>query len=51
MCTNIERVAPETISLHSSDTQLEILVNVPLKNDTDEYNCQFRLTDENEFLY
>ncbi|CAF2092165.1 unnamed protein product [Rotaria magnacalcarata] len=51
MCTNIERVAPETISLHSSDTQLEILINVPLKNDTDEYNCQFRLTDENEFLY
>ncbi|CAF4819095.1 unnamed protein product, partial [Rotaria sp. Silwood2] len=51
MCTNIERVIPDTISLHSSNIQLEIIFNIPLQNNIDEYQCQFRLTNENEFLF
>ncbi|CAF3358682.1 unnamed protein product [Rotaria sp. Silwood1] len=51
MCTSIERVIPETMSLHSSNIQLEIIFNIPLQHNIDEYQCQFRLTNEKEFLF
>ncbi|CAF0806289.1 unnamed protein product [Adineta steineri] len=51
MCTNIERVIPETISLQSSDIHLEIILNIPLKNNLDEYQCQFELIDKKNILF
>ncbi|UJR25406.1 hypothetical protein I4U23_006753 [Adineta vaga] len=51
-CTNIERVFPDTISLHSSDIQLEIVLNIPLQLNLDEYQCRFHIHDhENSVLY
>ncbi|CAF0972350.1 unnamed protein product, partial [Adineta ricciae] len=42
-CTSIERVSPDTISLHASDIQLEIVLNIPLQSNLDEYRCQFEI--------
>ncbi|CAF0888901.1 unnamed protein product [Rotaria sordida] len=49
MCTHIERVIPQTISLNTLNTELQVVFNIPLRNNTvDEYICRFSFNDREE---
>ncbi|CAF3036539.1 unnamed protein product [Rotaria sp. Silwood2] len=51
MCTNIERAISNTMSSYASNIQLEIIFNIPLQDNIDEYQCQFHLTNDKEFFF
>ncbi|CAF3426598.1 unnamed protein product [Rotaria sp. Silwood1] len=52
MCTHIERVIPQTISLNTLNTELQVVFNIPLQNNNvDEYMCRFSVNDQEELYY
>ncbi|CAF2855683.1 unnamed protein product [Rotaria sp. Silwood2] len=49
MCTHIERVIPQTVSLNTLHTELQVIFNIPLRNNSvDEYMCRFGFNDQEE---
>ncbi|UJR23498.1 hypothetical protein I4U23_026496 [Adineta vaga] len=51
MCTSIERVIPENVLLDQSITELQVIINVPLRNHIHEYMCRFNRIDQDEFYF
>ncbi|CAF5133098.1 unnamed protein product, partial [Rotaria magnacalcarata] len=41
MCAYIEQVIPQTITLNVLNIELQVMFNVPLRSDTNEYMCGF----------
>ncbi|CAF1004854.1 unnamed protein product [Adineta steineri] len=51
ICTSIEQVIPQEIALDILHTELKIVFNVPLRNNINEYMCQFNVIDREELYY